>query len=65
VSVMNTRSLGRFWPVSWTITQFWGPEVISMVVEPHGALMCWLSRLAVWAGSGPFLGLLLSFGVLE
>ena len=25
VSVINNHSLGRFWPVSWTITLFWGP----------------------------------------
>ena len=42
---------------------FWGPKGISMVVEPQGVLMCWPSRLAVWADSGPYLGLLLSFGV--
>jgi len=42
---------------------FWGPKGISMVVDPQGVLMCWPSRLAVWADSGPYLGLLLSFGV--
>jgi hypothetical protein len=63
VLVVKTRSLGRFRPVSWTITQFWGPKVISMVVEPQGVVTCWSSRLAVWADLGPFLGLLLSFGV--
>ena len=42
---------------------FWGPGVISMVVEPQGVLSCWSSSLAVLANSGPFLGLLLSFGV--
>ena len=36
--------------------------MISMVVEPQGALKCWSSTIAVWANSGPFLGLLLSFG---
>ena len=44
---------------------FWGPKAISMVVEPQGVLTCWSSRLAVWADSGPFLGLLLYFGVSE
>ena len=42
---------------------FWGPKAISMVVEPQGALTCRSSTIAVWADSGPFLGLLLSFGV--
>ena len=26
--------LARFWPVSWTITLFWGLGVISMIDEP-------------------------------
>ena len=34
VLVVKTRSLGRFSPVSWTITQFCGPEVISTIDEP-------------------------------
>ena len=37
---------------------FWGPKAISIVVEPQGALKCRSSTIAVWAGSGPFLGLL-------
>ena len=134
MSVINTRSFGRFWPVSWTIThrfgapkrfpwllnpkvrlsvshqqsqfgpilarfldyylvmgsrndrglclrvgqqhsQFWpiltcfvdyyslfsGPEVISIVVEPQGALTCRSSILIVLADSGPYHGLLLTF----
>ena len=37
VLVIKTRSLGQFWPVSWTITQFRGPEVIStiLVINTH------------------------------
>ena len=31
--VVKTRRLGRFWPVSLTITQFWGPEVVSTIDE--------------------------------
>ena len=38
---------------------FWGPEAISIVVEPEGALTCWSSTLIVLANSGPFRGLLL------
>ena len=44
-------------------SQFGGPKAISMVVVPEGVLTCWSSRLAVRADSGPFHGLLLSFGV--
>ena len=34
VPVINNHSLGQFWPVSWTITLFWGLGVISMIDEP-------------------------------
>ena len=44
---------------------FWGPKAISMVVELQGALTCRSSAITVWADSGPFLGLLLYFGVSE
>ena len=40
VSVVNNRSFGRFWPVSWTTTLFWGLRVISMIDEPRGAVTC-------------------------
>ena len=40
---------------------FWGPEVISMLVEPQGALTCRSSTLIVLADSGPFHGLILLF----
>ena len=36
---------------------FWGPEVISIVVEPQGAIMFWSTTLASLADSGPFRGL--------
>ena len=52
----------QVWPILTRFVDyyslFWGPEVISMVVGPHGVLMCWSSRLAVWADSSPFRGLL-------
>ena len=54
VLVVKTHSLGRFWPVSWTITQFWGPEVISTIHEPRGAFTCRSSTL-------PFLFILTHF----
>ena len=61
MSVINTRSFVRFWPVSWTIThRFGGPEAIFIVVEPQGVLTSWSSTLAVLADSGPFHGLLLT-----
>ena len=44
---------------------FWGPKAIFMVVELQGALTCRSSTITVWADSGPFLGLLLYFGVSE
>ena len=58
-SVINNRSLGRFWPVSLTITQIRGPGVISTIDEPRGAFMCRLSTLTILADSGPFRALLL------
>ena len=39
---------------------FWGPGVISIVVEPQGVLMCRSLTLTVLADSGPFHGLLLT-----
>ena len=60
VSVVKTHSLGRFWPVSWTITQIWGPEVTYRIDEPRGAFKCRSSTLTILANSGPFRGLLLT-----
>ena len=59
--VINTRSFGRFWPISWTITHRFGvPKRFPMVVKLQGALTCQSSTLAVLADSGPFHGLLLT-----
>ena len=60
MSVINNCNFGRFWPVSWTITQFWGPGVISTIDEPRGAFMQRSSILVLLAVSGPFHGLLLT-----
>ena len=60
VSVINNRSFGRLWLVSWTITQFWGPELIFMIHEHWGAFMCRSSILTILADSGPFHALLLT-----
>ena len=60
VSVINNHSLGRFWPVSWTLTLFWGIGVISTIDEPRGAYMCRSSTLAVFGDSDLFHGLLIT-----
>jgi len=39
---------------------FWGPEVISMLVQKQGALTCRSSTLTILANSGSFHGLLLT-----
>ena len=56
----------EFWPILTRFVDyyspFWGPEAISIVGEPQGALTCRSSTIAVWADFGPFLALLLSFG---
>ena len=58
--VIKTRSLGRFWPVSWTNILFWSTKVISTIDEPWGALTCRSSTLTVLADCGPFRGPLLT-----
>ena len=60
VLVAKIGSLGRFWPVCWTITQFWGPELISTIDEPWGAFTSRSSTLTILADSGPFPALLLT-----
>ena len=59
----------QFWPILARFmdyySPFWGPKAISMVVELQGALTCRSSTITVWADSGPFLGLLVYFGVSE
>ena len=54
----------QFWPILTRFVDyyspFWGPEAISIVVEPKDALTCRSSTLAVLADSGPFCGLLLA-----
>ena len=63
--VINTGSFGRFWPVSWTITLFLGPDVISMIDEHRGAFMCLSSTLAVLAILARFVEYYLVLGVPE
>ena len=65
MSVINSRSFGRFWPVSWTITLFLGPGVISMIDEHRGAFMCFSSTLAVLAILARFVEYYLVLGVPE
>ena len=54
----------QFWPILTRFVDyyspFWGPEAISVVVEPKDALTCQSSTLAVLADSGPFCGILLT-----
>ena len=66
VSFINTPWFVRFRALSWTITHRFGvPKQFPWLSNPKGVLTCRSSRLAVWAKYGPFLGLLLSFGVLK
>src|ERR1041385_7061965 len=66
VTFINTRTYGRFWPVSWAINHrymgyyspFWVPGVISTIDEPQGAFSCRSSTLALLSDSGQFHGLL-------
>ena len=55
----------QFWPILARFMDYYspfcGPKAISMVVQPQDVLTCWSSRLADWADSGPFPGLLLTF----
>ena len=61
------RQHSLFWPILTRFVDYYsyflGPETISIVVEPQGALTCRSSTLIVLADSGPFRGLLLT--VLE
>ena len=54
----------QFWPIQAHFLDYyspiWGPEAISIVSQPKGALTCRSSILAVLADSGPFHGLLLT-----
>ena len=54
----------RFWSIVTRFvvyySPFLGPVVISIVIEPQGALTCRSSTIAVLADSGPFHGLSLT-----
>ena len=58
------RQHSQFWPILTLFVDyyspFWGPEAISIVVEPQGVLTRWSSTLALLADSGPFLRLLIT-----
>ena len=58
------RQHSQFWPILTRFVDYysllWGPEAISMVVEPQRAVTCRPSTIAVLADSGPFHGLLLT-----
>ena len=65
IRVVHQRS--QFWPILTRFVDyyslFWGPEAISMVVEPQRALTCRSSTLTYLAEACPFRALLLN--VLE
>ena len=54
----------QFWPILARFmdyySPFWGPEAISIVVEPQGALTCQSSTLAFFVDCDLFHGLLLT-----
>ena len=58
------RQHSQIWPILTRFVDnyspFWGPQVISTIVRPQGALTCRSSTLAVLANSDPFHGLLLT-----
>ena len=58
------RRHSQFWPILTRFvdyySSFWGPEAISIVVEPQGALTCQSSTIAVLANFSPFHALLLT-----
>src|SRR6187401_1047906 len=58
------RQHSQVWPILTRFvdyySQFWGPERISIVVEPQGALRCRSSTLAVLVDSRTFRGLLVT-----
>ena len=54
----------KFWPILTLFVDyyspFWGPEAISIVAKPQGALTCRLSALAALTDFDLFPGLLLT-----
>ena len=69
VLLLASHQHSPFWPILVRFPDYYspfsGPEVISKTNEPRGVFTCQTSTLAVFDDSGPFLGLLLSFGVPE
>ena len=60
VLVVKTRILDRFLPVSWNITHFCGPEMISTIYEPRVVFTCRSATLTILGNSNVFCGLLLT-----
>ena len=58
------RQRSQFWPILTCFVDYYspflGPEAISIVVEPQGALTSRSSTLTVFADYGMFRGLLLT-----
>ena len=56
MSVINTRSFVRFWPVSWTITHRFGvPERFPRLTIPRVPLRVRRQTLTILANSDPLL----------
>jgi hypothetical protein len=64
VRLLLRRQHSQLWPILTRFVDyyspFWGPEAISIVLEPQGAITGRSSTLAVLTDSGSFRGLLLT-----
>src|SRR6187399_345063 len=66
MSVINTRSFGRFWPVSWTITQRFGvSERFSWLMNPRVRLRVGHQHSQFWPILARFMGYCSSFWLPE
>ena len=62
MSVINTRSFGRFWPVSWTITHRFGvPKRFSWLLNPRVPLRVVHQHSPFWPILARFMGYYLLF----
>src|SRR6187399_2140700 len=62
MSVINTRSFGRFWPVSWTSTHRFGvPKRFSWLLNPGVALRVVHLHSPFWPILARFMGYYLPF----
>ena len=62
MSVINTRSFGQFWPVSWTITHLFGvPKQFSWLLNPRVPLRVVHQHSPFWPSLAHFMGYYLLF----